>query len=142
MKALTAFAGCTVALAFLIGAQPAYADPIALDVRVDNVTPHGGPVRVAMYDERGWLGQPIDAEQAEADGRTVIIRLNVPVAGRYGLAAYQDRNGDGRLNRNIIGIPSEPVAFSNGAAIQFGPPRFSDAALDVSSPTTAEIALR
>jgi uncharacterized protein (DUF2141 family) len=54
-------------------------------------------------------------------------------AGSYAIAVGQDLNGDGKVNVNFLGIPTEPVAFSNGAsASMFGPPSFKDAAVILS----------
>ncbi|MEQ1817581.1 MAG: DUF2141 domain-containing protein [Terricaulis sp.] len=140
MRLITATAACALALAMLNG--QAHADQVSLDVRVDNVRPDQGQVRVALYDEGTWLGEPVVGEQIDSTGTSVTMRLQVPASGRYGLAAYQDVNSDGRLNRNAVGMPSEPTAFSNDAPMSFGPPRFADAALDVSAPSEAVLTLR
>ncbi len=141
MKLITATAACAFAFAVLLNGQ-AYADQVSIDVRVDNVRPNQGAVRVALYDEGTWLGEPVVGRQIAASGSSVTLRIQAPASGRYGLAAYQDTNSDGRLNRNIVGIPSEPTAFSNDAPMSFGPPRFADAALDVSAPSQTVLTLR
>lgn len=142
MKLIEFASACAFALAILLQAPSAHADTVTLDVRVDNVRPDQGQVRVALYDQSNWLGQPVVAQQTASSGATVTLRLQVPASGRYGLAAYQDVNDDGRLNRNLVGIPSEPTAFSNDAPMNFGPPRFSDAVLDISAPSQAVLTLR
>jgi uncharacterized protein (DUF2141 family) len=136
-----ALTACSVALALLLAPDEARADEINIIVRVDNVIADGGAVRVALYDEASWLGAPTVGRQAAADGESVTIAIPAPRAGRYGVAAYQDRNGDGRLNTNIIGMPSEPYGISNNAG-GFGPPRFVDAAIDVAVPASTVITLR
>ncbi|MCA8886104.1 MAG: DUF2141 domain-containing protein [Hyphomonadaceae bacterium] len=141
MKLITATAACIFALAVLSNGH-AYADQVSLDVRVDNVRPDQGQVRVALYDESTWLGEPVIGQQIDSTGTSVTVRLLAPASGRYGLAAYQDINQDGRLNRNVLGMPSEPTAFSNDAPMNFGPPRFADAALDVSAPSQTVLTLR
>ncbi len=50
------------------------------------------------------------------------ITPSVP-PGDYIIRFYHDRNGNGRLDRTTIGIPREPVAFSNNTRPRFGPPR-------------------
>ncbi len=141
MKLITAMAACAFALAVLVNGH-AYADQVSLDVRVDNVRPDQGQVRVALYDEGTWLAEPVVGEQIDSTATSVTLHLQAPASGRYGLAAYQDTNGDGRLNRNVVGMPSEPTAFSNNAPMSFGPPRFADAALDVSAPSETVLTLR
>lgn len=141
MRLITATAACALALAVLLNGQ-AHAEQVSLDVRVDNVRPDQGAVRVALYDEGTWLSEPVVDEQTDPTGTSVTFHIQLPEGGRYGLAAYQDTNSDGRLNRNAVGIPSEPTAFSNDAPMSYGPPRFADAALDVSAPSEAVLTLR
>ena len=33
--------------------------------------------------------------------------------GNYAIAVFHDLNGNGKLDRNLIGLPSEPYGFSN-----------------------------
>jgi uncharacterized protein (DUF2141 family) len=47
--------------------------------------------------------------------------------GDYAASVFQDENGNGKLDRNFIGMPKEGVGASNDAAGKFGPPKFDDA---------------
>ncbi|WP_395647162.1 DUF2141 domain-containing protein [Terricaulis sp.] len=133
MLKFTALAACSVALAVVLAPQFASAEPVALNVHVANVRPGGGEVRAALYDQDHWLATPVDAEAVAGDRATVIVPLRAPNSGRYGIALYQDRNGDGQLNRGVFGMPTEPFAFSNAASASFGPPAFASAAFDVAA---------
>ena len=128
---LKSIGASVVAFSLLSSPVEATVNAISLVVRVDNAQAGGGPVRVAMFDRASWLGRAVDAEETAATGASVRLNLTAPAAGRYGFAIYQDANRDGRLNRNIVGLPTEPVAFSNGAVIRFGPPSFQDAAVTI-----------
>ncbi|CCG40377.1 DUF2141 domain-containing protein [Magnetospirillum molischianum] len=65
------------------------------------------------------------------DHGTVVVSLpNLP-PGRYAIALYQDRNGNDRLDKNMIGVPTEPYGFSNDASAPLGPPDFDQAAFDI-----------
>jgi uncharacterized protein (DUF2141 family) len=55
--------------------------------------------------------------------------------GRYAVAAYQDLNSNGSLDRSLLGWPTEPVGASNGATGMVGPPRFRDAAFELKQAT-------
>jgi len=48
-------------------------------------------------------------------------------AGNYAVSVVYDEDGNGELNTGFLGIPSEPVGFSNNAKATFGPPSFDDA---------------
>jgi len=48
-------------------------------------------------------------------------------AGEYAVSVFHDENGNGKLDTNFLGIPSEGVGASNDAKGHFGPPHFEDA---------------
>ena len=47
------------------------------------------------------------------------------------MAAFHDADSDGRLNTNLLGIPTEGFGFSNGAIGFMGPPSFDEAAVTI-----------
>ena len=47
--------------------------------------------------------------------------------GTYAIAVVHDENMNGKLDTNLLGIPTEGYAFSNDAKGLFGPPSFSAA---------------
>ncbi|MRR56101.1 MAG: DUF2141 domain-containing protein [Deltaproteobacteria bacterium] len=47
--------------------------------------------------------------------------------GTYAIAVVHDENLNGKLDTNVLGIPTEGFAFSNDAKGLFGPPSFSAA---------------
>jgi len=63
-------------------------------------------------------------------------------AGKYTLAVYHDANSDEKLNKNMLGIPTELYGFSNNARGTFGPPSFADQTFTVSGETKMAIALK
>lgn len=72
------------------------------------------------------------------------VKLNIPSlkAGTYAIAMFHDKNGDGKLNTNSLGIPKEGFGFSRNPRIFTGPPKFGDSAVFVvGSSTNIEINL-
>jgi uncharacterized protein (DUF2141 family) len=47
--------------------------------------------------------------------------------GEYAVAAFLDMNGNGKQDRNFLGIPKEPYGFSNDARGTVGPAKWRDA---------------
>jgi uncharacterized protein (DUF2141 family) len=47
--------------------------------------------------------------------------------GEYAIKVYHDEDGDGELDTNFLGIPSEDYGFSNNARGSFGPASWDDA---------------
>jgi len=63
--------------------------------------------------------------------------------GRYVVQSYHDEDGNGRVRRGLFGIPAEAIGFSRDAPVRLGAPRFEDAAIDVTEPsTTTRLRLR
>ncbi len=56
---------------------------------------------------------------------------NIPY-GKYAITIFQDMNGNKKLDKGFLGIPSEPIAFSNDFHPMFGPPRWKDCEFDYS----------
>jgi uncharacterized protein (DUF2141 family) len=114
----------------------ALAAPLAhaadLVIHVDNVKSASGQVMVALYDNAAaFLKHPVRAAQAQADkaGTTLVFHDVAP--GDYGFAVFHDANGNGRMDKNLMGIPTEPIAFSNNAQGRMGPPTFDAVKLAV-----------
>lgn len=67
--------------------------------------------------------------------------FDLPV-GRYAVAVYHDLNSNGKLDKNVLGIPKEPYGFSKDFRPKFSPPDFEDCAITLpASGTTVGIKL-
>lgn len=125
----------------LLAGRPAVAEPVVrLTVSIDGLESRDGAVNVALFDaeaafDRG--GQPVRKASVPATGANVVVFDGLP-PGRYALRAFHDRNGDGRLDMNGLGVPKEPYAFSNNARGVLGPARWKDAAFNVTVGGTAQ----
>ena len=47
--------------------------------------------------------------------------------GVYGISAFHDQNNNGKLDTNLLGLPTEDYCASRDARNTFGPPSFEDA---------------
>ena len=107
------------------------ASAATIEVKVSSVVGGRGKVNVAVCDKERFLKDCVYSGSAPAQaGDTVVTIQNVP-KGTWAVLAYQDENQNDKLDRNLIGIPSENYGFSRDARGKFGPPDFSDAAIEV-----------
>ncbi len=53
-------------------------------------------------------------------------KLNDLKYGTYGIALFQDLDGNGKINKNALGIPKEPYAFSNNFKPMMKAPNFNN----------------
>ncbi len=115
----------------LAGVTLAGAAPPALTLRATCLETTQGEVRFALFDSPDHhLGPAARASAAKVEEaavgakriRTATWLIDQLPHGDYSLAVYHDRNGNGRLDRKIFGLPAEPYGFSNDVRIRFGPP--------------------
>lgn len=119
--------GRVLFLAAAMGAA-GLASAASIEVRVQGVTGAKGTVRVAICDKATFLKDcPYAASAPAREGETVVAVDNVP-PGSWAVLSFQDENDNGKLDRNVLGIPKERYAFSRDARGRFGPPSFEDAA--------------
>ena len=92
-----------------------------------------GTVMAALFDSEEAFreGEPVRGLRVEAAGEAVTVVFPKVRPGRYAVKAFYDLNGDGKMNSNSFGMPTEPFAFSNNAPPRFGPPAWSAAAFEV-----------
>ena len=66
------------------------------------------------------------------------VKVNIPSlkAGTYAVAMFHDRNSDGKLNTNALGIPKEGFGFSRNPSALVGPPEFGEAVVLVAGTET------
>ena len=63
--------------------------------------------------------------------------ISVPVEltpGEWAVALTQDTNNNDKLDKNFLGIPTEPYAFSNNVRPRFAAPKFAECKFVVSGP--------
>jgi uncharacterized protein (DUF2141 family) len=114
----------------LLKAAPAQAAD--LTVVVSNVTSNAGNVILGLFDSAAAFpktltrGVTTAAAGRDAEGRVTLVLRDV-APGSYALSAYHDLDGNGQLNTNLMGMPTEPYGFANNARGSFGPPSFQAA---------------
>ena len=107
---------------------PTAAPAATLEVTVANVRNNKGHVRVAACTQATFLKErcAYNAQVPSVAGETV-VRLEVP-PGTWAVQAYQDEDDSGKVGRNLLGIPTVGLGFSNDAPFRFGPTSYGDAA--------------
>ena len=108
------------------------AEPVAIDLTFQLGEPKGA-VMVALYDNEAAYagGKPLRTAKAPVTSASVTARFAGLTPGRYAAKAFHDLDGDGELDMNPVGMPTEPFAFSNNAPARGGPAPWSAAAFEV-----------
>lgn len=94
-------------------------------------TARGGAILCALYDhEEDWLGaHPFRYDKGEIVSEEVICVFERVPEGTYAVSVTHDEDGDGEMDRNLIGLPVEGLCASRDAQLLgFGAPDWYDAA--------------
>lgn len=115
-----------------------------LEVTVEGIQTSEGLIQVALYNqESGFLkieGVYRSDSTKARKGSTQLKFEDLP-EGEYALAIFHDENANEALDTNWIGIPREPMGFSNSRMKTFGPPSFEDCKLKFPTVTSISVQL-
>jgi uncharacterized protein (DUF2141 family) len=105
-----------------------------ITVRIEGLRHDRGTIYVALYDNKRAFdekkGQLVGAQVRSRNRGALAVFDNV-VPGKYAVAFFHDENGNGKLDTNLLGIPTEGFGFSKDAMGKLGPPTFAAAALSI-----------
>ncbi|MET0334190.1 MAG: DUF2141 domain-containing protein [Rhizobacter sp.] len=120
------------------------AQALTLTIVVSEARSPQGTINAALYNgESTWLkaGEATQVTKVPTtDGKTLLVFTNL-APGRYAVSMFHDENGNGQLDKNVLGMPTERYGFT-GTGGSFGPPSFADASIDLQADTTLSVALR
>ena len=123
----------TTALVALL-VSTACAQSGSITVKVTQVDPkRGGTVKIGVYDAKGFpvVGKEAHGSDVKVTHATATCVLKDIPIGKYAIAAFQDVNVDGKLNKSRFGVPSEPYGFSLNKFGKFGAPKFEKVSFEV-----------
>ena len=111
-----------------------------LTVRVTGLRNNKGMVFFALF--RSEEGFPVDASQAfrkmqatiEPQTLTAQVSFDNLPPGIYAVSIFHDENGNGQLDKNMLGIPKEGYGASNNPKKAMRPPKFAEARFDLNQP--------
>ena len=85
-----------------------------------------GQLMVALYNtqEEFMSEKPYKGSIMKISANEELVRFEDVPYGDYAVAAIHDINGDGKLDKNMLGIPTEGYGFSNNALGKYGPPEW------------------
>jgi uncharacterized protein (DUF2141 family) len=107
---------------------------ISLSVQVNGFSSNEGKAFVGIYRpqdkwpeiNRQFIGKVVSIENGVAK-----ITFETLEKGSYAIAVFHDRNRNGILDKNMLGIPVEKYGFSNNARETFSAPSFQSALVNL-----------
>ncbi|MCW5230843.1 DUF2141 domain-containing protein [Verminephrobacter eiseniae] len=131
-------------LTALVLAAPALAQAADLTLEVKNVQGTSGQILVALFNKAEGFPHTYwkTGEVVATPGVVKFVFTGIP-EGTYAATAFHDQDNNKKLRTNGLGIPTEPLAFSNNAIGRNGPPAFSDASFKFTgTPQTVTLTLK
>lgn len=106
-----------------------------LKVEFTNLRAAKGNLYVAVYDRADVFLNTKNVRIQKIVPISQIGSLKISLGnlppGNYALSCFHDLNGNGQLDTNWMGIPTEPYGFSNNARPKFRAPKWAEAAFEL-----------
>ncbi len=120
--------------------QPCGETPYSILVHVEGVKNDKGSVTIALYDDdpKRFLkkGEKLGHLRVPATKGLTSACIAAPHAGDYAIVVYHDEDGNGKVTRSWIGLPTEGFGFSNNPNVFLVPPKHSEAAVFIEAGKT------
>ena len=143
---------CTLAAGAALIALPALAVPetsgaaqaAELTIAVSGVNSGKGRIYVALHRAAAGVKFPdqkgaVAGAWRKAQKGGFSVTFTGLASGRYAVNGFHDTDGDGELDTNLLGIPTEGYGFGNGATGSFGPPDFTAASIAVEGKASVKL---
>jgi len=107
-------------------------------IKITGLLSEKGQVKIAVFNSsETWLGDhPVYNSTIDVTSQVVTWKINDVPYGDYGIAVFHDENKNGKMDKNLLGIPQEPYGFSNNMRVILGPPQWDRSKFVVKGSTT------
>ena len=131
--------------ALLFALFPLISQAADLTITVTGIRNDNGKIAaLAFMQDQGFpdrVNQAFAQAQVNAQKGTVTLTIkNVP-AGKVALTVLHDEDGDGKLRKNLLGIPQEGVGMT-GKPLGNRAPKFQEAVIEIKGDEKKTIALK
>lgn len=112
-----------------------------LTVQITDIRGTNGGLIVKLYNKK--KGFPRDSalykkQYIQINNTTESVSFRDIPKGEYAVLLYHDKNGNKKVDTNVIGIPKEPHGISRNITL-FGPPKFDKCKFRVDGDITISI---
>lgn len=100
-----------------------------LTIKIENIEVFEGDIRIGIFNtSENFLREGLTFKNYKiaVENTTETIIIGDLPKGEYAFLLYHDKNADGKMNRNLLGIPKEPFGFSNNVKPKFAKPTFEE----------------
>ena len=101
----------------------------ALTIDITNIKDLKSDIHVQLFNQHQHFPKPPFASEIiiKPNGKNKVTASFPGIeTGSYAVIVYQDSNGNGKFDRNFIGIPKEPYALSQNFHPKMSSPTFEE----------------
>ena len=123
-------------LCFLLLSSVVSSQNPQLVIKVQNIEVLEGNIRIGIFNTSEKFlkqGSTYKNYLIAVNNTTESIIIDDLPKGEYAIMMYHDKNNDGKLNQNIVGVPKEPFGFSNNVKPKFAKPSFEECKFSLST---------
>ena len=107
-----------------------------LHLKLENIESIEGSIRIAVFEDKSSFEKKEECElcleRKVHSTEDIKITLDSLSFGQYAIAIYHDQNDNDKLDKSLLGIPTEPYAFSNNPKVKWKAPSFEEVAFTFS----------
>ncbi len=120
-------------------------ETVSLEVNVSGFHSNKGQAYVALFNSsetfpsygKQLKGKIVEISQLKC--KVTFANLN---SGSYAIAVYHDVNKNDKLDKNVLGMPTESYGFSNNARATFSAPSYQDAKVSCTKDKSINITVK
>ncbi len=118
-----------------------------LTITIDSLRSNQGQILLCVFSAESsdreafpdcTKGHPVRKSNLVIGGGKVVVTYKGLKDGVYAVAAVHDENGNGELDTNFLGIPTEGVGISTNPRLM-GKPHFGDAQFEIKGKTAITV---
>lgn len=115
----------------------------SLKIDVTGIGKTQGTLYVVLYDEAGYMKDKLQVKNINVKNcsEPYTFTFDGLQKGSYAVVMFLDENGNGKTDRNGMGMPTEMIGFSNNAQCLFGPPSFKDTEISLDGDKTIKVVM-
>lgn len=108
------------------------AQEFKLEIEVNGFKNNDGKAKINLYNtQESFMKKGIKSVKTVLkNNKTYAVFTDLP-KGIYAVSMFHDENGNGEIDTNFIGIPTEGYGTSNDAKGFMGPPKYEDAKFEL-----------
>ena len=115
---------------FMSYSPPPSQDSSRLEVTVSNIRNNEGHLLLTLFNSSSGFPddnkKAVDSRSVKAEKNTVKVIFEDLPHGVYAIAIVHDENENGKLDKNLLGVPTEGYGSSNNLKKLFRAPNFEE----------------